>query len=291
MYAKYPAMTHNRNIYVTDLDGTLLNHESRVSDRSREILDRLSADGTLITVATARTPATVDNLLSGIRLRLPAIVMTGAATWDLTAKRYHHKHMMDPGLCAAVERVCSGHGITPFRYTLGHEGMLDVFHLSPRGRAGMNRAEQSFYEERSRLKLKKFHFEPPADNAFGDTILYLGLAPTDDVNRAAEELRAMGITSVSAYPDIFNPAVGTLEIYADGVSKASAVSRLREAYGGDRLTVFGDNLNDIPMMRVADVAVAVENALPQVKEAADIVIGPNTTDSVARYIEQDCARY
>jgi hypothetical protein len=54
----------------------------------------------------------------------------------------------------------------------------------------------------------------------------------------------------------------------------------------DRLTVFGDNLNDLPMMAVADVAVAVENALPEVKKAADIVIGTNQSDAVALYLEQ-----
>ena len=40
-------------------------------------------------------------------------------------------------------------------------------------------------------------------------------------------------------------------------------------------------------MSVADVAVAVENAYPQVKEAADIVIGRNTEDAVAKFIKED----
>ena len=44
------------------------------------------------------------------------------------------------------------------------------------------------------------------------------------------------------------------------------------------------------MMKAADLAVAVENALPQVKEAADIIIGPNTEPSVARFIRQDFIR-
>ena len=60
--------------------------------------------------------------------------------------------------------------------------------------------------------------------------------------------------------------------------------------GADRLTVFGDNLNDIPMMQVADCAIAVENALPEVKAAAHETIGPNTSDSVARYILKDFDR-
>ncbi len=63
---------------------------------------------------------------------------------------------------------------------------------------------------------------------------------------------------------------------------------MKEKTGADRVVAFGDNLNDIPMLQAADVAVAVENArLPEVKEIADIVIGPNTDDAVAEFISGD----
>ena len=47
-------------------------------------------------------------------------------------------------------------------------------------------------------------------------------------------------------------------------------------------TPHADNLNDISMFEIADTAIAVDNALPAAKEAADAVIGLNTTDAVAR---------
>ena len=52
-----------------------------------------------------------------------------------------------------------------------------------------------------------------------------------------------------------------------------------DEFGGtaSRLVVFGDNLNDLPMLAEADLAVAVGNALPAVKEAADIVIEPDSS--------------
>lgn len=151
----------------------------------------------------------------------------------------------------------------------------------------MNRAEQSFVDERRHLRLKQFHFSPPQSGIYNPTLLFLGIADINSIHSTAEELRSHDSCSVSAYPDIFNQSIGILEIYAPGVSKASAIKRLRRDTGASRLTVFGDNLNDIPMMEIADVAVAVDNALPQVKAAADIVIGPNTEDSVARYILAD----
>ena len=75
-----------------------------------------------------------------------------------------------------------------------------------------------------------------------------------------------------------------METYAPGVSKAVAVRRLATEVGAERLVVFGDNRNDIPMMRIADLAVAPENAMDEVKAIADIVIEPNYTHSVARFI-------
>ena len=82
-----------RTLYISDLDGTLLGADSRVSQRSTAILNELVRRGVMFTCATARTPATVQPLLSGIRQSvftdaegmqrpLPAIVMTGAGMWN-----------------------------------------------------------------------------------------------------------------------------------------------------------------------------------------------------------------
>jgi hydroxymethylpyrimidine pyrophosphatase-like HAD family hydrolase len=54
--------------------------------------------------------------------------------------------------------------------------------------------------------------------------------------------------------------------------------------GAERLVVFGDNRNDIPMMQIADLAVAPENAVDEVKAIADVVIEPNYMNSVAKFI-------
>jgi len=69
-----------------------------------------------------------------------------------------------------------------------------------------------------------------------------------------------------------------------GVSKAAAIREVARRHGARRIVVFGDNLNDLSMFAVADTAVAVGNALPQVKAAADITIGSNDADAVAEYI-------
>ena len=53
-------------LYVSDMDGTLLNSQSVISPATAAILSRVISAGALFTVATARTPATVVPLLSGV---------------------------------------------------------------------------------------------------------------------------------------------------------------------------------------------------------------------------------
>ena len=118
-------------------------------------------------------------------------------------------------------------------------------------------------------------------------MLFFAMGPLEPVMRAADYIRKSLPCAVSAYPDIFLSDTGILEVLAPGVSKAAAVKSLAERLGLSRIVAFGDNLNDLPMLAAADVAVAVENALPEVKAAATVVIGPNTASSVARFIAAD----
>ncbi len=272
-----------KQLFVTDMDGTLLNRSGKISSQSAEIISRLSREGALITVATARTPATVEPLMADTFTLPPAIVMTGAALWDRRSRSFIHPRFIDPQTAAVIIDRCCSAGIRPFSYTIGSSGIIHTyFHGQP------TRREQKFIEERSHLQLKKIHvISRPATDippVYPDTLLIFGLGPLSAIYPLADDLRATGLCSVSAYPDIFNHQLAYIEIFAPGVDKASAVSRLKKHIGADRLTVFGDNLNDLPMMAVADTSVAVANALPEVKAAADIIIDPNDTDAVARYL-------
>lgn len=274
-----------KTLYVSDLDGTLLGEDSRVSERSRRIISNLSRRGALITVATARTPATVQPLLEGMETSIPAITMTGAAMWDRQRQCFDHVRLMDRADVLTALEVCDACGIHPFVYTLDGN-RLEVFHAA----GELNRAEQCFYDLRANLPLKRFHLRTSVpDEALGRTVLLCTLGSMSGTDTAAGELTRRTDCAAQSYPDIMLADTGILEVFAPGVSKAAAIRRMRENTGATRVVAFGDNLNDLPMLAEADVAVAVGNALPEVRAAADIVIGPNTADAVARFISEDYA--
>jgi hypothetical protein len=49
--------------------------------------------------------------------------------------------------------------------------------------------------------------------------------------------------------------------------------------------VFGDYLNDLDMFRIAGRSIAMGNALPEVKESANEIIGSNAQGAVLQYLE------
>ena len=272
---------NGKHLFVSDLDGTLLNDNAKVSTESARIISNLSHNGALISIATARTPATVDILLAHTFTTIPAIVITGAAMWNRVYRRYENVCLIETGAATAAIDACRAADLKPFIYTLGKENILHVYHNGT-----PTPKEEKFIYDRRGLPLKKFHLNEPAGekNRFESTVLILAMGNVETVFSLAESLQAVEELSISAYMDSYNRSTGIIEILGRDVSKASAVTHLKELTGATHLTVFGDNLNDLPMMAVADVAVATANAVDKVKEAADIVIGTNNEDSVARYI-------
>ena len=274
-------MDLTKHLYVSDMDGTLLGPDSRVSEESAEIITSLSRRGVPVTVATARTPATVDVLLRGIVTIVPAIVMTGAALWDRERRRYINPVFLEEGVAAAVKSVFDETEVNPFIYVLDGTDRLNVYH-----RREMNRQEERFYQERRHLEGKRFVLGDSRELAVppGGSILMFAVGEARRIEAVAERLKVIDGLSVSCYRDIFNHDVANIEVFGADVSKAKAIRWLAYRIGAEKVTVYGDNLNDLPMFEVADEAVAVANAMPEVLAKADRVIGRNGESAVARDI-------
>ena len=86
------------------------------------------------------------------------------------------------------------------------------------------------------------------------------------------------------YRDRYSRQRWCLEFFNAETSKGTAAARLRRE-GYDRLVAFGDGWNDLSLFAACDCGCAMENAAPELKEKADIVIGSNAQDGVVRYLQ------
>ena len=274
-----------RTLYVSDMDGTLLGDDSLLSRGTIDTLNRVIGElGGLFTVATARTPATVVPLMQEVHATLPFIVIGGSAMWNPVTGCYEHTCGIDDLTVNAVADVFDRHGARPFIYRRHGDSMLHAHHYGP-----MSAQEERFVTSRQQLPLKRFFLDDSNYlHSEDEALLIFAISKYAVLKEIAEDLRATVPTcAVMVYHDNFNPSEGYLEIFTAGTSKAGAIRKLAQQVGAGRVVVFGDNRNDIAMMQAADHSVAVGNAFPEVQAAASEVIGPNTADSVARWIEAD----
>lgn len=272
-----------KTLYVSDLDGTLLQPDAKLSELTVSLLSQAIMDGKNFTIATARTPATVAPIMQPLSLQLPAIVMTGASMWDAKSGDYSEiKYLQECDVIKLLD-IYEDTGTSSFLYTLDHN-MIDIYHVG----GEMTELQHQFMMERIHNPFKRFHIGAKGERILPDDLSKVILMYT--MLPDAKAFSTFGLTQQipgvrpQYYHDFYGPEIGILEAFSASATKANAIRSLAEAIGADRIVAFGDNINDLPMLRMADVAVAVENALPEVKEVADIVIGPNTDDSVAKFI-------
>ena len=278
-------------LYVSDLDGTLLGEDSQLSAVTVATLNHIIGElGGLFTVATARTPATVVPLMPQapwpmpMPCRKPFIVIGGSAMWNPVSMSYEHTRGIDDMTVNAVADVFDRRGAHPFIYRRHGKNLLHTHHYGP-----LSPQEERFIAERHHLPLKQFFLD---DRDFrhsdDEALLIFSMNKYAVLKSIADDLRTSVPTcSVMVYHDIFDESEGYLEIFSAGTSKAAAIRDLARQLGAGRVVVFGDNRNDIAMMQAADFSVAVDNAFTEVKSVASKIIGPNTADSVARWIETE----
>lgn len=271
-----------KTLYVSDLDGTLLDDNSQLSRGTIDTLNRVIGElGGLFTVATARTPATVVPLMQEVHARLPFIVIGGSAMWNPVTHGYEHTRGINDATVNAVADVFDRHHAHPFIYRRHGSDLLYTHHDGP-----LSPQEERFVAQRQHLPLKKFFLDDKDYRRSDDeALLIFSMNKYAVLKEIAQDLKTNVTTcSVMLYHDIFDESEGYLEIFTAGTSKAAAIHQLAQQVGATRVVVFGDNRNDIAMMQAADHSVAVANAFPEVRAAATEVIGPNTADSVAHWI-------
>ncbi len=274
-----------KTLYVSDMDGTLLGEDSQLSRGTITTLNRVIGElGGLFTVATARTPATVVPLMHEVHATLPFIVIGGSAMWNPVTAAFEHTRAIDEATVNAVADVFDRHGVHPFIYRCHGNGLLHTHHYGP-----MSAQEEHFVEQRRHLALKRFFLDDENYRHSNDeALLIFSMNKYAVIKAIADDIQSSVTTcTVMTYHDIFDESEGYLEIFTAGTSKAGAINQLARQIGAQRVVVFGDNRNDIAMMQAAHHSLAVGNAFPEVKAIASEVIGPNSADSVPRWIEAD----
>jgi Cof subfamily protein (haloacid dehalogenase superfamily) len=265
-----------------DADGTLLDESKRVTDRARRALHRLHERGVRVVLFTGRR----------YRIALPMVEQTGlplvvSATNGVLVKRTSdHRTLlrapMPPDDMRPVVRHLREEGLNPIVLVDRYEDGFDFLHDE---------------EHRDDPHWREIH------DRHGSAFLRVDdvLAWPEDVLQVmawgeADRLREVNRRFAEAFPGRFTHHVVTnvayrgavFEAYALEGSKGAALRRLRELWGIPREAVLaiGDDMNDLDMLREAGLAIAMGNAVEEVRRAADRVTATNEDEGVAKALER-----
>ncbi|MEC5387525.1 HAD-IIB family hydrolase [Uliginosibacterium sp. H3] len=278
-----------KSFYVSDLDGTLLDGSGQLSSQSLNILNELLHDGLVFTVASARSVSSMRPILHGLSLNLPVIEFNGAFITDFTTGEHLSVNAMPREV---VESICARmrlHGAEPFISSF--DGVRDRVHYNEMRNLGM----QNYLAQRLAQRDPRFGCPAKLEKAFAEQVVCLTLigeyAPLAALQSEIEALHADAVET-HLFDDLYFPGWPWLTVHDRRATKDQAIHRLAVDYGleSHERVVFGDQLNDVGMLKAAHRGIAVANAVDLVKRSASHVIGHHTEHAVAHFIREDWLR-
>ena len=261
-----------------DLDGTLLTRDKRITDFTRKTLEQAIAEGVVVLPATGRPISGVpEELLTfpGIRY---AVTANGARVADLKKGCNVYECLVSAEKVRKILDICREYDTLIEIYYDG-TGYIDIEKARRADRYVWD-SEMVRYLLNTRLQIHDIHEKAEKENRDMDKVQAF-FACMNEREAAWERLEKIGGLAISESQG------NNLEINAEGVHKGRALIRLGELLGIKReeIMAFGDEANDIEMLKSVGVGVAMANASQEVKSAADCLTASNGEDGVARFIQ------
>ena len=268
-------------LFVSDLDGTLLNNQQKLSLETIETINDLIGKGMQFSIATARSIKSAWELISPLDLRLPVIVHNGVFIYDPITKKNIRSCYLDRSETREILKTLEQHEISPLLYTINHAGVYKVYYQEMQ-----NKGQEDYINDRVRKGDKRFtcvdHFNIDSDE---DVITLVAIDTENSLREVYDILRSEHEIGFNFSEDIYTHAYW-LEMTHLYANKKNAVLALKDQCGADEIISFGDNINDLPMFDVSSFCCAVSNANEAVKKAASIVIGSNEEHGVAKFLRE-----
>ncbi|HWR43906.1 HAD family hydrolase [Sporomusa sp.] len=269
-----------KSLYISDLDGTLLNSHKEISENTKKTLNTLVASGGYFSVATARTAVSSQKILSGVQVNTPVVLMNGAVIYDILDGKYIKTETIPAAAAYTIVEVIKKHKITGFMYSV-FDNRLQVYYES------LNTTVlKAYHNERVTKYAKSFEQIASFSDKIKDNkvIYFVFMGKKERLSELLPDLKKLQGIDMVLSNDVYTENLWYLEVYSTNASKYNAVNYIRNYCSFDRIIGFGDNFNDIPLLKACDEFYAVSNAVYELKEKSTGIIANNNSDGVARFI-------
>jgi HAD superfamily hydrolase (TIGR01484 family) len=257
-------------LIATDLDGTLLRSDQTVSPRTRDALTSAAARGAAHIVVTGRAVPWTKHILDDLGYDGLAVCGQGAQVYDAGSHRLLTSMTLDRQLAqVALAKIEAETG--PLAVAASRDGIDGEVVVGPGFRVLEGPLPVVTCTDPGELwaePLSKLYLQHPVLR--------------DDELAEAARAAAGGLVSITMSGE------DIVELLPLGLSKAKGLSMAARRLGvtAQETIAFGDMPNDIPMFDWASRGVAMANAHPELRAAADEVTLANDADGIAVVLER-----
>ena len=259
---------NDKKMIVVDLDGTLLNINQGCSDKTKKYLKRLKDLGYIIVIATGRVLRSAVGVTDGANFANYIISSAGALIYDCDKSKIVMKKTID---LKYVRYICSCYN-DDFSYI----NICDEFnHYKYMDCEDFNKA---FEKRIGNISC----FLNNCDNIYNVTV---HLKSNDLINKYYNKFKNDNL-EILIMQDSFSDKQ-CLEIFDKDVSKYNAIKVImkKENISNNNVIAFGDGLNDVEMIKLSGIGVAMGNALDDVKLVSNYVTISHNDDGVIYFLK------
>lgn len=261
-----------------DLDGTLTNHDKVVTPKTREVLLQAEAEGVVIILASGRPTYGIEPVAECLELDKRGGYILSYNGGNIVNAKTGEK-LFTQFLPDEVIPILYRYAKEKNHALLGYAGNEIITEMP----------DDQYVKEESRINKMNIR---KVGNLFEalephPTKLLMTGDPADMLKAENELSEILGDRM-----DIFRSAPFFLELVPKGIDKAKSLLRLLSKINltPADMIAFGDGYNDLSMLKLAGMGVAMQNAAPEVRAEADYITLSNEEDGVAAALEHFCKK-
>lgn len=225
-------------LFSVELDDMLSPVTEQLTPYSKVELNRMLADGLKLTLMTMRTPASLIEILSDVKLSLPVIVMNGAALYDIRNNSYVKAYIISIETCAVIHEITDSHQMNIFTNALCDDTLVIYYDNL------VNTAEKAIYNALKKSPYRNYIHRPPTSK---DRVIYLmAIDKTEKISHVYEVLlkRLGKQLKIITYPSDDYEGYSYLKIYNKNSGKKHMTELLCREYKIEKSVNIGISYSD-----------------------------------------------
>ncbi|MFN7251760.1 MAG: Cof-type HAD-IIB family hydrolase [Anaerobacillus sp.] len=261
-----------QHLIAIDLDGTLLTDDKIISERNKRAIHKVREMGHIVCIATGRPYRASQMYYQELNLNTPIVNFNGAFTHNPLHKGFGYYHSpLELNTAKTIIETCEAFQVKNIMVEI-----IDDFYLRYYDEVLID----TFTMGESPVKFGNLH------HILAEHPTSILIHPQDDhVNQLRELLK-------TAHAEVIDQRVwgapwNVIEIVKAGLNKAVGLEKIAKYYSipKERIIAFGDEDNDLEMIEFAGIGVAMENAIPELKNIANKITVTNENDGIATFLE------